>query len=101
MITKDGKTLYSQIVSSLPANPGSVYVYPQPARDHLFISSSNKMYYDIHIYDINGRVLMKFSIINTTGIMSLPVSRLSSGVYFINLIESGGKNMISLKFIKQ
>ncbi len=71
----------------------SFSVYPNPTQNMLFISSTDT--FDgmkVVLYDLNGRVLS----INNLNVMSsqfsIDVSRLSPGVYFVE-IESEGKKM--------
>jgi hypothetical protein len=71
-------------------------VYPNPAVETLFLSSSM----DINrqqaaIFDISGKLVMEKAIIND----QLNVANLVSGVYFLRLVLDG--KVVNQKFIKQ
>lgn len=73
-----------------------INIYPNPACNYLYISNLNNSY-RIEIVSVTGIVQLKMDIINDENI-SLPVSNLVNGIYFIRLY--GRKGVIIKKFIK-
>ena len=71
----------------------SFAIYPNPTQDQLNILFEEEIS-EIKIYDLNGRLL-------TEGVSDkiVDVSKLASGVYFLELISINGKNV--QKFIKE
>lgn len=90
-LDKDGKFVYSDVVSiNLPLNV-KFTVYPNPTKDVVTISlnSNTGNAANVMINDVTGKtVLTKTAIINS-GNINLPVSQLNSGIYFITLSING------------
>lgn len=59
-----------------------VNVYPNPAKDKIYIAASLKSF-ELEIYCITGRKLYAHNYRNTAGVVSIDVSNLSQGMYFI------------------
>ena len=76
----------------------SVYIYPNPVQDHLFINSQHQIK-QIAIYELSGRKVYKRS-----GILAkktpLDISKLKTGVYLLQM-EADTGNRISRKIIKK
>ena len=71
-------------------------VYPNPARDLLFIETPSSSNFKLQIVDLTGRVL-----ITTTAndlISEIDISSLKQGVHFVYLIEEG--SVAIQKFMK-
>jgi hypothetical protein len=96
MIDKDGGFKYSDVIKISNKENSVITIAPNPASEKIIISVSDTklLRTAIRITDINGR-LMSISSINNTQ-QPVDVSRLSSGMYFIQF-EDGS----STKFIKQ
>lgn len=72
----------------------SVKLYPNPASETLYIQSPNAA--KVAVIDITGKVLAQYNI--TEGTHSIPISRLTNGVY---LIKIQGDNFEKIeKFVK-
>ena len=72
----------------------SLFVFPNPSYSELNIAlPSNQSLFTIKIYDINGKLVIKKS--NQT---KLNISSLSSGQYFIQVIQDN--HFYSTRFIK-
>lgn len=67
-------------------NPESVYIYPNPAKDKLYLSLKNDTYYKVKISDLLGRTLLS-SAVNTSD-ACLDISNLRMGNYLVT-IENG------------
>jgi hypothetical protein len=75
-----------------------VQIVPNPVSGVLSVNINDNDVYGVKISDIPGRTL-----INSTmkGQLKVDVSKLSAGVYIIQLINNRNKNIITHKFIKQ
>lgn len=62
-----------------------VGVYPNPVSDHLFIENAN-LFNSVAVYDYSGRLVLEQKLSGT----SLDVSRLPSGSYTLQLINTKG-----------
>ncbi len=82
-------------VNNLSKIDNSVNIYPNPAKNKLFISiKNNEDYNKLYISDLNGKTVSE-KIINKK-IMKLNIDNLKPGVYIITI---DGKNSISKKII--
>jgi hypothetical protein len=98
----NGNNTYSNIVSVNFAGSSAISVYPNPARDVLYVTGL-----DVNIstlqavwYDISGRQLLQSSVAVSGGTASMAVA-LKNGYYVVKLIASDGSytvhNIIILK----
>lgn len=98
-------TCYTLNVSKTSATPMSdaisteIYtVYPNPAKDKLFINSSGaEEQLTVQVLDINGKVLATHHLLNNSAI---DVSGISTGVYFVKIVSETEK-VTQVKFIKE
>ena len=98
---KDGKFSLSQIERvMIGATQFSATASPNPTRDILQLKISGEINNNFNylLVDINGKVLMKKSILNA--ITSINLGNLSQGVYVLKIVD-GGKPVQSFKIIKQ
>lgn len=75
-------------------------IYPNPVKNELYLSAKNgngKL--DIKIFNIEGK-LLKTENLNLEKPLSIDVSNLPSGIYFLNLSDENG-NVELKKFIKE
>lgn len=73
----------------------SIVVYPVPAKDLLFLKNLNGVH-QINVYDANGRV-MKEQLLNFQNQITVDVSSLSEGLYFITF--KGDMNYKPIRFV--
>lgn len=73
-----------------------IKLYPNPARDNLFIKSLEAKSYVIH--DALGERVCDLSILNNK--CEVPLSELSNGLYFISLFNNENEIIMNEKFIK-
>jgi len=78
-------------LSPLNGEAGLMHVYPNPARDFLYINygERTKMAGEIKLMDLSGRVLKQSEIVPGTKIQQLDISQLPDGMYMIYRMESG------------
>ena len=71
------------------------YIYPNPTNNNLYISTDNTTIDSVSVYSISGKQILKQPDIQNN---KVDVSRLSEGIYFIEIYSEGKK--IVKKFIK-
>jgi hypothetical protein len=75
----------------------SLLVYPNPATDVLYLSSSqfiNRQ--NATVFDLSGKVVLESALIND----QINISNLNSGVYFLRVVLESGE-ILNQKFVKQ
>jgi hypothetical protein len=78
-----------------------ISIYPVPARENLSIKTKKELNNSIvQIFDISNKLVIekKFSLINN---VSIDISVLPKGVYYINIIDNSSKSYYYKKFTKQ
>ena len=85
MNDNNGEYTYSQVVTINSKEATSANIYPNPAKDHLVISSGNADLVNtpVRITDLNGRTVA-LEMINTLP-YQLKTSHLQAGFYFLHL----------------
>ena len=73
-----------------------IVIYPNPAKDNLYISSDKKIN-KLKLYDVQGKLILKK---NFERKEVLNISHLKSGTYFIEIIQENGEKVVE-KIIKQ
>lgn len=78
-------------VLGIPSNEAAdaIRIFPSPARDEVTVLSQNESVTHIKIMDVNGKQVMDIPNVNHRQ-LKLNVSRLQSGVYFINVSTNKG-----------
>ena len=78
----------------------AIKIYPNPTKNSVFISimdptAAIKEIIDFRIYDLNGRMLQKFSAenINNGRDYQIPVSQFSAGLYMLQVRSANGKTV--------
>jgi hypothetical protein len=105
IIDKDGSETYSKTVSVTLSGSVAVgfKVYPNPAKDQLFIAfnTQNTSKAEIYITDILGRLVYSNTLNNNVGnnVKAVNISALSKGEYFILVVTD--KDIERTKFLKQ
>ena len=95
----DGNWLiYNSILLSNPAfNENTLSLYPNPVQNILNIQNTASNLSKVQIYDLNGRLLQNH--LMQSNEVSLDVSQLNSGIYFV-ILENEMGNQISRKIVK-
>ena len=85
----DGKSTYSYVVAvNLGNKVSEILVYPNPAKDQLWIKFVNPGKYDVTIFNSNGQsVIHPVSVYGIN--MELNVSELTSGMYILLISHDG------------
>ena len=78
-------------------------VYPNPVTDYLNISFKDVVgeAFDISIFDLNGRLVYRKELIDSTSNETLNFSEYSSGLYILNIEQRTTKKSKTFKIIKQ
>lgn len=92
----DGRSSISKIVTLNSSSNATISIYPNPAKDQLYIRNDLN-YRNLVITDISGKVVLKKSISN--GFNIIGIAPLQAGNYFIKL--SDGAKTETLKFVKE
>ena len=92
----DGKTTYSKVVSLQSSAKPALFVYPNPAKDKLYLQGTNN-FSEATISDAGGKINNHFSL--NPNAPYIDISKLAKGIYFIKL-ESVNDTQ-TLKFIKE
>ncbi len=87
------KYQFDVVATTAVAELSQIALFPNPANDYLKISS-DQLFNDLQIMDINGRILKSIS--GTQQEIELAVDFLESGIYFIEI-----DHQRTLKFIKE
>ncbi|HTB32802.1 MAG TPA: T9SS type A sorting domain-containing protein [Bacteroidia bacterium] len=108
-ITKAGiwvdtcKVLGTEGINTIASLPDRITVYPNPTTNTLYVEfssvSTSQTKYTLQVYDITGRVLLTYSLSQTPYPISLDVSSLSRGMYFLSIQSEAGIEV--KKFMKE
>ena len=98
IIDADGKTYFSNIVQVILPVPPSLMVYPNPAREKIFIKiSAQSSISTLAVVNITGSVVKWINASNLT-IVSVDILNLSPGLYYIKTMQ--GQSSLIVPFIK-
>lgn len=98
----DGKYTYSRTVAvELKQGTQTAFIYPNPANDKLniIIGDGNKNSTTIKIYDVAGKVVFQSLIFSNKPLITLDISMLPQGIYFIPLCNE--YDIRYVKFVKK
>jgi len=79
------------------AGQNSIKIYPNPAKDLVYLEVDNKSITRCSIYNLNGQLMLNYPIEN--GKSTIDVSRLSKGLYTIQIQTKNGP--ITQKMVKE
>jgi photosystem II stability/assembly factor-like uncharacterized protein len=88
--------LLTSIKNDLPDEEITIYQSPYSPNLNIVISNSRLNYYNLEIFDINGRIVKSASLKNF-GLFSIPIDGLTKGIYLVKL--SGDKIITKKVFI--
>ncbi len=89
-------TCYLDWVNVSETNIETIKVYPNPARDHITISAEAGAKLKVHMYNIQGRLILKQQIENHE---TFDISHFDPGLIFVRIIDNENK-VASFKTIK-
>jgi hypothetical protein len=79
-------TTFADVLSNnTPNSISGLKVYPNPAKNNLYISSDSFAEKQVELYDVLGKVALKTKVTNTP----INLSGLTSGVYVVKVTEEG------------
>ena len=79
-----------------PTALADIKVYPNPAHNALFISSSNTMAKQMRIYDLIGNVVKTETV--TTEIAKIDLAHFTTGLYLLQVSSIDGNTLLNTKF---
>lgn len=92
---KSLQCLQAQQNISYTSEAASVLVYPNPASDILYLTSSAENISGLlRISDVLGKVVFQTSITSSSQSIVVNVSGLSEGIYILSLPEAGGRTLV-------
>lgn len=75
------------------ANDNMVQIYPNPAKDILYVSLKDmSAYSNIQVLDATGRVVAENKVIDM--MMTLDIHNLSGGIYFVKVTKTNGGSLV-------
>ncbi|MBO9200789.1 MULTISPECIES: FG-GAP-like repeat-containing protein [Niastella] len=98
---ENGNSEYSNIQLLQSNSTMEIMVFPNPATDVLQLRvNNNYSVMNVQVINITGQVVQQFNNLSAAGqVISIPVTQLTSGTYFLSL-QSDGKKQV-LQFVKQ
>ncbi|MEP6748117.1 MAG: T9SS type A sorting domain-containing protein [Bacteroidota bacterium] len=100
----DGSSAYTAVLQAGCENQQAFKVWPNPAKDILYINlpAQNNATATIQLFDGKGALIQQqaASLVNGNNLISLPVKALASGIYYISIISTKGTLQVE-KFLKQ
>jgi len=91
------------IVNNLPAPPPlTLLLYPNPVKNvlHVRTNSDEIKAFQIQVFNTAGvRVMQRSVMLDETASFTLPVAKLSAGMYYLS-VDNGNRKITTQKFIK-
>jgi len=80
----------------------AITIYPNPVSAYLFVhfESIEDIPYLIRLFDIHGRILNEFEIVDPVNLHQIDISHLSSGVYLVRIYDAENPIISSQRIIK-
>ena len=97
-ITVEGDTAAVNGIAEINKANSGYTLFPNPAKDNLFVSGSYEGNKIISVSNIIGEVV--FATIQNKKEMMINTSQLENGVYFVTIKEQDGSRPITMRFIK-
>ena len=96
--------MYSTIVN-LSFNTAQVFLYPNPVTDNLTLSMYNtgNGSYRVTLTNNIGKVVLinNYTVSGNQQIIHISTGSYAAGIYFVNVTDASGKNILREKIIKQ
>ena len=101
----DGVYTYSDIVAVKKMEEGEISIYPNPAKEALFldINSKKEEQFTIRFVNVLGAVVQENIVINkgTNTYQSKEFKQLQTGIYFVQLLNAKNETVKTLKIVKE
>lgn len=95
LVSKDGKFIYSRVVSAVVASKGfDVKAYPNPAKNNVKVSVSGSQNGSITLSDIAGRVIYQGQVNGNE--TNIDLTKVANGVYFLKYVDNNLNKTIKL-----
>ena len=76
-----------------------ISVYPNPTTNHVFIQMNNDEYFQIYLFDLNGKLLLHSN--HENGRAEIDLYSFAESTYLLKLYNSENKLIKSFKILKQ
>ena len=89
---EDGGITYSEVATvQAEASKSALYLYPNPAQNEIYITSSNpeSTPIELELINLNGRVIRQVADANTIQPIHLSLTGMSPGLYVVRMKQSG------------
>jgi hypothetical protein len=97
-ITVEGD-IFSDINGIREINKYDYALFPNPAKDHIILTTNFEGEKMISIYNSTGVLVSSYNLYGKE--IRINTSLLSSGFYYMKIIEKNGENVSTMKFIKE
>ncbi len=97
-VDTDGKYTYSKVISLSFLKPGTIQLFPNPAKEQLTVKGLNAAVTStIAVLDIQGKPLLHFTA--KAAAYSFSINKLAAGTYLVRVKDDNG--IAVQKFVKQ
>ena len=80
-------------------NKNNIRIYPNPAKNNLFVEQKNGKYSEIKIYSVLGKLVYQDNLNEV--ITEINLKNLNKGIYFVKVYEKDTQNIVLKKLIIQ
>ncbi|HVU97119.1 MAG TPA: discoidin domain-containing protein [Puia sp.] len=93
---RDGKATYSPVIAVRSGNQTAPLIFPNPASSYFRVVPGTEPIREVSVYDISGRRMFNQLNGNAAGTLDVAISRLSQGVYFVEVRTDKGRSVQKL-----
>src|SRR5690606_26201906 len=80
----------------------NVNIYPNPARNNVNLSfNPNVGIKTVALYNVIGKNVASYRVNNSTGKMTLDISSVPAGIYYVRLLNAEGEAIATRRFTRQ
>ena len=91
---KNGNRDYSNIAKVFNGKKSKYSVYPNPAKENVFVNGVFKPFSIIQLVDISGKIVLTQKIIDHNTVQRVPITEIPPGVYLLKLEDQVQKIII-------
>ncbi len=84
-------------VGEIAGGQGSITVYPNPVKDHLYIRTNEDVH--VRLFQPDGRLVLQSESVHAAGYLSL--NGLPAGIYILQVADAEGVLLQTLRLVKQ
>ncbi|GGB10026.1 discoidin domain-containing protein [Puia dinghuensis] len=91
LVDLDGKFTYSPVVLIHYGRQTAPLLFPNPASSYFTLIAGAQPITEVRVYDLTGRMALQLLAGNAGPTLTLPCSKLSAGLYFVEIRTAGGR----------